>query len=173
MAATDARPSIDRLKQAFNSVEVDISVSARDILDRDLLSKSDPKCVLYTKRLGSQDFVKFDETEEIMNNLNPTFVKKFRLTYFVGEKQELLFKLYDVDGFSGKDFLGEVTCLLSDIYRQQRLERPLVYNENKKRKSGALILHAFKVGDCKDQVRFNFKAEEIPKMDPLGQRTLT
>ncbi|XP_070574751.1 copine-8-like isoform X2 [Ptychodera flava] len=167
MAATDARPSIDLLKQAFNSVEVDISVSARDILDRDLLSKSDPKCVLYTKRLGSQEFVKYDETEEVTDNLNPTFVKKFRLTYFVREKQELLFKLYDVDVLT-KDFLGEVTCLLSDIYRQQRLELPLLYSGNKKGQSGVLILHAFKVGDRKDQVTFNFKAEELPKMDRLG-----
>uniref|UniRef100_A0A8C7ZM67 Copine Va n=1 Tax=Oryzias sinensis TaxID=183150 RepID=A0A8C7ZM67_9TELE len=96
------------------ATKVEITVSCRNLLDRDTFSKSDPS-----------------ETEVIKNTLNPDFVRKYILDYFFEEKQNLRFDVYDIDSKSpdlGKhDFLGQVYCTLGEIVGSpaSRLEKPL------------------------------------------------
>ena len=61
-------------------------VSAKNLADLDLLTESDPCCVLKMKtgKFGSYEII--GETETIDNNLNPKWVKHFKVEY-VFERQ--------------------------------------------------------------------------------------
>ena len=54
------------------SSKVELHLSCTKLKDLDILSKSDPMCVLYTKRGGSGGgWSKVGRTEMIKDNLNP------------------------------------------------------------------------------------------------------
>ncbi|XP_042748368.1 copine-5-like [Lagopus leucura] len=113
------------------ATKVELTVSCRQLLDKDTFSKSDPLCVLYTQGPDTKQWREFGRTEVIDNSLNPDFVRKFVLDYFFEEKQNLRFDLYDVDSkspdLSKHDFLGQAFCTLGEIVGSSgsRLEKPL------------------------------------------------
>ncbi|CAA3008838.1 BONZAI 1 [Olea europaea subsp. europaea] len=105
--------------------QIELSLSASNLRDRDVLSKSDPMAVLYIKgRDGS--IQELGRTEVVLNSLNPKWIKKYNLTYNFETVQYLVFRLYDVDTqfhhtdvkdlkLEEQQFLGEATCALSQI----------------------------------------------------------
>ncbi|CAA2935223.1 protein BONZAI 1-like [Olea europaea var. sylvestris] len=105
--------------------QIELSLSASNLRDRDVLSKSDPMAVLYIKgRDGSLQ--ELGRTEVVLNSLNPKWIRKYTLTYQFEMVQYLVFRIYDVDTqFRNTDvkalkleeqqFLGETTCALSQI----------------------------------------------------------
>uniref|UniRef100_A0A6Q2YNS6 C2 domain-containing protein n=1 Tax=Esox lucius TaxID=8010 RepID=A0A6Q2YNS6_ESOLU len=138
------------------ATKVEITVSCRNLLDKDTFSKSDP-C----------------ETEVIDNTLNPDFVRKYILNYFFEEKQNLRFDLYDVDSkspdLSKHDFLGQVFCTLGEIVGSpaSRLEKPLGGIAGKK--CGTIILSAEELGNCRDSATMQFCANKLDKKDFFGK----
>ncbi|KAK7880333.1 hypothetical protein WMY93_033035, partial [Mugilogobius chulae] len=72
----------DPFTAAIPATKVELSVSCRNLLDRDTFSKSDPICVLYTQGIANREWREFGRTEVIDNTLNPDFVRKFILDYF-------------------------------------------------------------------------------------------
>ncbi|KAK1801317.1 hypothetical protein P4O66_022999 [Electrophorus voltai] len=118
------------------ATKVEISVSCRNLLDRDTFSKSDPVCILYTQGVESKQWREFGRTEVIDNTLNPDFVRKYILDYFFEEKQNLRFDIYDIDSKSPDlakhDFLGQTFCTLGEIVGSpaSRLEKPLGYPDD-------------------------------------------
>ncbi|XP_033644541.1 copine-8-like [Asterias rubens] len=154
------------------ATRVEITISCRDLIDKDVMSKSDPMCVLYTTQLGSRDFAEYERTEMIKNSLNPDFVKKFNLTYFFEECQRLKFEIFDVDSQSQKltshDFLGKIETTLGEILgsSNNRLEKPLV---GAGKKCGRIIISAEEVSDCKDRATLSFCGHKLDKKDFLGK----
>ncbi|XP_071589978.1 copine-8 isoform X4 [Heliangelus exortis] len=122
------------LSSSIPATKVELSVSCRNLLDRDTFSKSDPICVLYTQAIGNKEWREFGRTEVIDNTLNPDFVRKFIMDYFFEERENLRFDFYDVDSkspnLSKHDFLGQMFCTLGEIVGSQgsRLEKPIVCN---------------------------------------------
>ncbi|NXO97021.1 CPNE5 protein, partial [Certhia brachydactyla] len=118
------------------ATRVELTVSCRQLLDKDTFSKSDPLCVLYMQRPGSHQWQEFGRTEVIDNSLNPDFLHKFVLDYCFEERQNLRFDLYDVDSkspdLSKHDFLGQAFCTLGEIVGSagSRLEKPLTEASN-------------------------------------------
>ncbi|KAI6079100.1 Copine-8 [Aix galericulata] len=88
------------LSSSIPATKVELSVSCRNLLDRDTFSKSDPICVLYTQAIGNKEWREFGRTEVIDNTLNPDFVRKFIMDYFFEERENLRFDFYDVDSKS-------------------------------------------------------------------------
>nr|XP_042704572.1 copine-8 isoform X10 [Chrysemys picta bellii] len=135
------------------ATKVELSVSCRNLLDRDTFSKSDPICVLYTQGIGSKEWREFGRTEVIDNTLNPDFVRKFIMDYFFEERENLRFDLYDVDSkspnLSKHDFLGQVFCTLGEIVGSQgsRLEKAIAGIPGKK--CGTIILTAEELNCCR------------------------
>ncbi|XP_070574911.1 copine-8-like isoform X2 [Ptychodera flava] len=163
------RPDFLLPGQAIPVTKVEISVSARNILDMDTFSKSDPICVMYIQKVGSNKFTEYGRTEIIWNNLNPDFVTKFSLDYFFEERQELKFELYDVDAksddLSKHDFLGEVQCSLGEVCSSRRLDLPI----QGKSDCGTMIISAEEIGESRDVVRLEFKGEGLDKKDFFGK----
>ncbi|XP_065410454.1 copine-8 isoform X3 [Chrysemys picta bellii] len=155
------------------ATKVELSVSCRNLLDRDTFSKSDPICVLYTQGIGSKEWREFGRTEVIDNTLNPDFVRKFIMDYFFEERENLRFDLYDVDSkspnLSKHDFLGQVFCTLGEIVGSQgsRLEKAIAGIPGKK--CGTIILTAEELNCCRDSVLMQFCANKLDKKDFFGK----
>ncbi|XP_060045708.1 copine-5 isoform X2 [Erinaceus europaeus] len=121
----------DSLAGSIPATKVEITVSCRNLLDKDMFSKSDPLCVMYIQGMENKQWREFGRTEVIDNTLNPDFVRKFIIDYFFEEKQNLRFDLYDVDSkspdLSKHDFLGQAFCTLGEIVGSpgSRLEKSL------------------------------------------------
>ncbi|XP_073675933.1 copine Va [Garra rufa] len=160
------------------ATKVEITVSCRNLLDRDTFSKSDPLCVLYTQGVESKQWREFGRTEVIDNTLNPDFVRKYILDYFFEEKQSLRFDIYDIDSKSPdlakhpsdfNDFLGQTFCTLGEIVGSpgSRLEKPLGGIPGKN--CGTIILTAEELGNCRDCSTMQFCANKLDKKDFFGR----
>ncbi|XP_077400112.1 copine-8 isoform X1 [Vanacampus margaritifer] len=163
----------DPLNASIPATKVEITVSGRNLLDRDTFSKSDPICVLYTQGMGNKEWREFGRTEVIDNTLNPDFVRKFILDYFFEERQNLRFDLYDVDSKSANlskhDFLGQAYCTLGEAVGSlgSRLEKPLGGISGKK--CGSIIVKAEELNNCRESVMMQFCGNKLDKKDFFGK----
>ncbi|XP_031419862.1 copine-8 [Clupea harengus] len=163
----------DPLTAAIPATKVEITVSCRNLLDRDTFSKSDPICVLYTQTIGNREWREFGRTEVIDNTLNPDFVRKFILDYFFEERQNLRFDLYDLDSksenLSKHDFLGQAFCTLGEMVGSlgSRLERPLIGIPGKN--CGTIVVTAEELGNCRESVLLQFCGNKLDKKDFFGK----
>nr|XP_057932883.1 copine-8 isoform X1 [Doryrhamphus excisus] len=164
---------LDPLNASIPATKVEITVSCRNLLDRDTFSKSDPICVLYTQGMGNKEWREFGRTEVIDNTLNPDFVRKFILDYFFEERQNLRFDLYDVDSKSANlskhDFLGQAHCTLGEVVGSlgSRLEKPLGGISGKK--CGTIIVKAEELNNCRESVMMQFCGNKLDKKDFFGK----
>ncbi|XP_004424259.1 copine-5 isoform X2 [Diceros bicornis minor] len=183
----------DSLAGSIPATKVEITVSCRNLLDKDMFSKSDPLCVMYTQGMENKQWREFGRTEVIDNTLNPDFVRKFIVDYFFEEKQNLRFDLYDVDSkspdLSKHDFLGQAFCTLGEIVGSpgSRLEKPLMigaFSLNSRtgkpmpavsnggvpgKKCGTIILSAEELSNCRDVATMQFCANKLDKKDFFGK----
>ncbi|XP_005084968.1 copine-5 isoform X2 [Mesocricetus auratus] len=183
----------DSLAGSIPATKVEITVSCRNLLDKDMFSKSDPLCVMYTQGMENKQWREFGRTEVIDNTLNPDFVRKFIVDYFFEEKQNLRFDLYDVDSkspdLSKHDFLGQAFCTLGEIVGSSgsRLEKPLTigaFSLNSRtgkpmpavsnggvpgKKCGSIILSAEELSNCRDVATMQFCANKLDKKDFFGK----
>ncbi|KAG7496590.1 copine-8 isoform X1 [Solea senegalensis] len=163
----------DPLNASIPATKVEITVSCRNLLDRDTFSKSDPICVLYTQGMGNKEWREFGRTEVIDNTLNPDFVRKFILDYFFEERQNLRFDLYDVDSKSANlskhDFLGQAHCTLGEVVGSlgSRLEKALGGIPGKK--CGTIIVKAEELNNCRESVMMQFCGNKLDKKDFFGK----
>ncbi|XP_071758674.1 copine-8 [Centroberyx gerrardi] len=163
----------DPLNATIPATKVEITVSGRNLLDRDTFSKSDPICVLYTQGIGNKEWREFGRTEVIDNTLNPDFVRKFILDYFFEERQNLRFDLYDVDSKSANlskhDFLGQAHCTLGEVVGSlgSRMEKALGGIPGKK--CGTIIVKAEELSNCRESVMMQFCGNKLDKKDFFGK----
>ncbi|XP_045927704.1 copine-8 isoform X1 [Micropterus dolomieu] len=163
----------DPLNPSIPATKVEITVSCRNLLDRDTFSKSDPICVLYLQGMGNKEWREFGRTEVIDNTLNPDFVRKFILDYFFEERQNLRFDLYDVDSKSANlskhDFLGQAYCTLGEVVGSlgSRSEKALTGIPGKK--CGTIIVKAEELNNCRESVMMQFCGNKLDKKDFFGK----
>nr|KJB80803.1 hypothetical protein B456_013G115900 [Gossypium raimondii] len=136
--------------------QIELSLSASNLRDLDITSKSDPMAVLYVKKMDGT-LEELGRTEVILNSLNPAWIDKIHAAYQFEIVQNLVFHVYDVDtkyhnipvkalNLNEQDFLGETTCVLSEIVTKSN--RTLTLNLRGKngpggsRNFGALTVHA-------------------------------
>ncbi|KAE8678596.1 Protein BONZAI 3 [Hibiscus syriacus] len=109
--------------------QVELSMSASNLRDLDITSKSDTMAVVYVKKMDGM-LEELGRTEVILNNLNPVWIRKINVAYQFEIVQNLVFHVYDVDTnyhnipvkelkLNEQDFLGETTCFLSEILKGQ------------------------------------------------------
>lgn len=153
------------------STQVEISVSCRNLQDKDTFSKSDPMCVLFTKDVRSGSYHEFGRTEMIKDTLNPDFVTKFVMSYFFEESQKLKFEVYDVDSpkqaLSSHDFLGRLECTLGEIVggSSGRMDAKLQGASGK----GQIIVRAEEMSSSKELLTLHFSGTKLDKKDFLGK----
>lgn len=98
----------------------------RELMGKDVLSKSDPMVVTYIQPFAEKRWVEYHRTEVIYNSHDPDFVKKINISYRFEEQQFLRFDVYDVDSQSNSladhDFLGSVTCTLGQLVGSAKVQ---------------------------------------------------
>uniref|UniRef100_A0A6N2KVY4 C2 domain-containing protein n=1 Tax=Salix viminalis TaxID=40686 RepID=A0A6N2KVY4_SALVM len=159
-----------------------LSFSATNMRDRDVLSKSDPMLVVYTKGRDGTLTEAF-RTEVVLNSLNPTWIAKHTITFQFEVVQSLEFHAYDVDTqFHNMDvkmlkleeqqFLGEASCVLSEVVTRpsRSLTLDLVYREDpmvsgNPRRCGQLIVHAEECISSKTTTEMILKCSNLEYKD--------
>ena len=140
-----------------------IIIIYRNLLNKDVLSKSDPMCVMYVE-LQNRTWQEHGRTEIIQNSLNPEFATKLKIGYRFEEHQKLKFKIYDIDSrnpvLDAHDFLGEADCSLGQIVSSNEFTAPLISNG---RSQGQICLRAEEVGSLKEDVEFVFTGQKFKK----------
>lgn len=149
---------------------VELSVTASNLLDRDVASKSDPFCVLFHEVDGN--WVELGRTETAVNNLNPVFGVKFQVDYHFEEIQKLRFAMFDEDKCATQlyehDFLGEFICTLGVIVSNKKLHRPLILANGKPAGKGSITITAQELSDNRI-ITLTLSGRKLDKKDFFGK----
>ena len=132
--------------------KVDIFVSCRKLRNLDVMSKTDPQGILYTKGQDGK-YHEIDRTELIKDNLNPNFTHNFRVEYFFEVHQYFKIRMIDVDK-NDYDMIGETEFKMADIMgsKEKSIKINLKY---KGKNNGQLILR----GEAVAQEEFDLRLE--------------
>ncbi|ESO91350.1 hypothetical protein LOTGIDRAFT_228802 [Lottia gigantea] len=155
------------------ATQVEISVSCRNLRDKDAFSKSDPMCVLKSKGFKNQSYQEIGRTEMIKDSLDPEFVKKFLVQYYFEERQLMRFEIYDVDSPSAKlnhhDYLGTFEASLGEL-----VSAPGGTTESRLRGHGSgnfgtITIRVEEVCTNKEEISLQFSAKNLDKKDFFGK----
>jgi copine-8 len=155
------------INSPFNSkniptTRVEISVACRHLLDCDIISKSDPQCVLLIKDVPTADYRELGRSEVIQNFLNPDFVTKFTLDYNFETVQKLKFEIWDVD-IAGRDFLGHFETTLADLVSSKGRQFVGKLSGRKGKNSGEIIIVVEELSNSKQIIHFKWQGHNLKK----------
>ncbi|KAG5618807.1 hypothetical protein H5410_018631, partial [Solanum commersonii] len=169
-------------KPSMLSLSLALSLSATSLRDRDVLSKSDPMAVLYSKEKDGS-LKELTRTEVVLNSLNPKWITKYTMAYYFETVQNLVFRVYDIDTqfhnqdvkmlkLEEQDFLGEASCTLAQIVTKsdRSLTMDLVCGEQfsgqaHARKFGKLTIFAEESISSKTTVELKLRCSELESKD--------
>ena len=103
---------------------VELSVKCSDLANKDLMSYSDPVCIMFIQKQGQ--WFELGRTEKIKDTLNPAWEKRFVVDYSFEERQIVKFEVYDWDMDSTN--LGIVNTNRPNKYRYNYLMYFLIFN---------------------------------------------
>jgi hypothetical protein len=146
---------------------INLHVAAKNLTDMDVLTVSDPICVIYIWENGR--WREFARTEVVWNNLNPEWVKFFSVMYVFEIRQPLLFRVYDVDSedqdLSKQDFIGEIQVELSQIVSNTETSRFVLRNPKYSKDRGELYITPEQAENTASIVEGQFTAFNLKKMN--------
>ncbi|KAL5564788.1 hypothetical protein UlMin_027952 [Ulmus minor] len=157
--------------------QIELSLSATSLRDRDVFSKSDPMVVIYTKgRDGA--LAEVGRTEVVLNSVNPKWITKHTITYHFEVVQTLVFSIYDIDTqFHNADVkilkldeqqhLGDATCTLSQIMtrKDRSLTLDLSYRGTNPRNGGKITVHAEECISSKTTIEMILRCSDLEQKD--------
>ncbi|CAN0920649.1 Protein BONZAI 3 [Linum grandiflorum] len=159
--------------------QIELSLSASNLRDRDVTSKSDPMAVLYAKKNDGK-LEEVGRTEVILNTLNPSWISKLTISYQFEILQPLVIHVYDVDtryhnvpvkslNLKDQDFLGEANCMLSEIVTKQNRTLSLslhnISGHGVNRHLGTVSIYAEETVASKTAVDIAFRCSHLDNKD--------
>ncbi|XP_056166186.1 protein BONZAI 3-like isoform X1 [Syzygium oleosum] len=163
--------------------QIELSLSASKLRDRDVMSKSDPMAVVYLRKRDGM-LEELGRTEVILNSLDPAWIVKISIAYHFETVQHLVFQIYDVDTkyhnvpvktlkLTDQDFLGEASCVLSEIVTKQSRSLTLsLHNKNLQvgvRNLGTLTIHAEESVAARTAVEITFRCSQLENKDMFSK----
>lgn len=143
--------------------QIEMSLSCRNLLNADILSKSDPYCIIYMKEPWQDRYFEFGRTEKIDDTLNPEWVKNFVINYNFETVQKMKFEVWDVDP-DGQDFLGHFETSLADIVSHSGRQFTGNLTGIPGKNCGQILVVTEEVATCKQQVKMHFQAIDLARM---------
>ncbi|XP_075505134.1 protein BONZAI 1-like [Primulina tabacum] len=161
--------------------QIELSLSASNLRDRDVFSKSDPMAVLYMK--GTDGLLQeLGRTEVVLNSLNPKWIRKHIVTYQFEMVQNFVVRVYDVDTqfhdvdvkalkLEEQQFLGESSCSLSQIVTKSNktltldLGREEVRSPTHVRRYGQLTIYAEEIVASKTTTELILRCSGLESKD--------
>lgn len=170
-------PPVPQVASAMPCSKVELSISCKDLYDSDILSKSDPIAVVYSRSGSSKDFVEVGRTEWQQNTLDPHFTTAIPMDYRFEETQKLRFSVYDIDNGTSSldddDYLGSIECTLGEIVSSTPFTRPLKQSKENKRAigiNGTMTIRAEELSqNPSSSLSPQFAAVGLDKKDFLGK----
>ncbi|KAK3771254.1 hypothetical protein RRG08_024333 [Elysia crispata] len=152
--------------------KVDLFIECKNLLNRDLMSKSDPCAVLYMSRKGGR-MEQIGRTENVKNSLDPKFAKSIRVDYYFEEVQKVTVAVYDVDNstpsLSDDDFLGQLDCTIGQLVSNSPYTKPLLLRNGKKAGQGIITLRAEESKEGGEVAVITFNAKKLDNKDFMGK----
>lgn len=152
-----------------NNYTIEMSVSACNVLDKDVFSKSDPYCVLQVS--NSEDRLEDSfQSETIRNTLNPEWKTPFLVDSYLEDDRRIRFTIYDADGknFKGKekrDYLGHADLHLQNLFKgtKKYCELDLYDQRNSLIENSKIKIKYEKISNCKDELKIEIRGEKLSK----------
>eukprot|EP00299_Pterocystis_sp_00344_P000181 c10054_g1_i1.p1 GENE.c10054_g1_i1~~c10054_g1_i1.p1 ORF type:complete len:573 (-),score=177.08 c10054_g1_i1:89-1663(-) len=151
-------------------MRVELSISCRDLADKDLFSKSDPMCVVFMRSVlvANGQWIEVARTEEIRDNLNPDFATPIVVEYRFEEVQYMRFVVVDIDDVNTKqlnkhDFLGEAEIELSRLVTNDQGATTLNLKDQGQPTKSTITIKCEQVVESQDEITLQFSAESLPK----------
>jgi len=170
-----------------NSQKVEIYLSGHDFPKLDLMSKSDPFLVLYSKTGSANNWRELGRTETIMDNHFPVFEKRFQMSYIFEQEQNLRIEAYDEDeknvrNLSSHDYVGAVEFILGEVVHHPggSMRKVLMADRNrgknaerkvrnkKSKKYTTITITVEEIAQCNHLIHLTLGASKLPKMDWFG-----
>ncbi|XP_062501087.1 copine-9-like [Corticium candelabrum] len=150
---------------------VELSVRCTDLVNLDRFSKSDPMCVLFSKRQGV--WIEDGRTEVIRDNLNPKFVKTFVLPYHFEEEQPVRVAVYDIDSSSRDlkqhDFIGQAEFSVANVIVAGKEFVMNLIKPGDSKLRGKVHVIAEEVEESKTNIEFIIRGSHLDKKDFFGK----
>ncbi|CAN9511982.1 unnamed protein product [Ophioblennius macclurei] len=150
--------------------KVELSISCTDLLDKDLVSKSDPCCLVLLDLGGN--LIELGRTEHLKNTFSPSFSQHIQVDYQFGTVQNLKFALYDIDNATtdlrDDDYLGEVDLTLGQIVSNKTVILPLRPMKGKPVGKASITITAVEIKDNRAIV-LELEAKHLDKKDTFGK----
>lgn len=142
---------------------IELTLSAKDLINADVLSKSDPFCIVQMKQSWQDRFYEIGRTEIIKDNLNPQWVKKFLINFNFESVQKIRFEVWDQDP-NGNDFLGVYETTLADIVSNSNRQLRGKLDHKTAKNAGFIVIIAEEVTSCKQFIQMEFHGKHLDKM---------
>ncbi|CAI0548005.1 unnamed protein product [Linum tenue] len=140
--------------------QIELSFSATNLRDRDMISKSDPMMVVYTKGRDGALTEAF-RTEVVLNSLNPSWIAKYTVTFQFEVVQTLLFRVYDID----TQFHNVDVKIVAKPDRTLTLNLVQIEDPGHPRSSGQLIVHAEECISSKTTTEMTLRCSDLESKD--------
>ena len=155
--------------------QIELSIKCDGLADKDVLSKSDPVCVLYVQPGGAEEgsWIEAGRTERASDTLNPEWEKRFHIDFRFEERQSLRFDVYDWDretqSLADQDFLGRCEMTLAQIVAAKCFATQLEGKRGPRSSAkGAITITAEELEANREIVTLQFAAEDLDKEDFFG-----
>lgn len=148
---------------ALPTAQIELSISCHNLLDLDIVTKSDPQVIVYMRDPWQPKFFEVARTEIISDSLNPNFVRKIPLNYNFETVQTLKFEVWDID-ITRKEFLGQLEVTLAEIvaYKGRQYTKQLLSGQ-RNRNCGTISIVVEEVSTNKQIITLGFKAYDLRK----------
>ena len=157
--------------------QIELSVRCDGLADKDVLSKSDPVCVMYVQPAGAEegDWIEAGRTEQARDTLSPEWEKRFHVDFRFEERQSLKFDVYDWDretqSLEDQDFLGRCETTLAQVVAAKCFATQLEGGRGRGPRSsakGTISITAEELEENREIVTLQFAAEDLDKEDFFG-----
>lgn len=144
--------------------KLELTLSCRNLLNKDIGSKSDPFCIVSMKQSWQDKYYEIARTETIDDTLKPEWVTKVIVNYNFETTQKMKFLIRDEDIGGLYDTLGVFETTLSDIasYSGGQFIGKLTGTSN--RNCGEIIIVSEEVSSCKQILEIDFRGENLRKL---------
>lgn len=149
---------------AHQKQHVHLYISCKDLLDKDIISKSDPFVEVYenSRLIG--------KTEQISDDLNPSFSTPIELVYQFEIRQNLKFIVRDEDTGGSSEHLGEVEVSLGALIGTAEPGSKGWTKKLDRASKGWINVNVVQVNSSGNQiVRLNCEGLKLDKMDWFGK----
>lgn len=146
------------------TTQIEMTLSCENLINADVLSKSDPYCIVQMKEAWQTKFIEIGRTEHIDDNLNPEWVKKFAISYNFETVQKIRFEIWDQDKH-GDDFLGEYETTLAEIVSNAGHQFKAKLNNKKAKNAGHVIIVTEELSTCKQSIQMQFVGKHLHKFN--------